>query len=1590
LKTLRPRLLLCTLIEIGIAHAAGPAGVKLDGSLGGSATTLQGPTFNITQGLGTLAGGNLFFSFQYFNIGTGQTALFSTTTAGIGNVISRVTGAYSSTIDGTIKLLAASGAPNFFLINPNGVTFTANGAIDVPAGFYVTTANYLTFRDGRFYADPSKTSSLSTAAPEAFGFLGTTRAPVNVTGAALAAGPADNGQAPLQIAAGDITIDGAGAIAGIANTTGGVRLIATGAQSTEVPLSGTFNSTDGTVTIQNGGTVQTAGIADAPAGSIYVSAGALQIRGQGAAVGSALGTFVNGSGGSAAVTINVSGTVLLDGGGDIFADVTTGGNSGDINLSAGSLTIKDPSASAPTGLLSFGGGINVKAGTLDIDASGATLTGPMTGISSQAGNAAGRPVSVQVAGAATLSNGGAILTSTVGPGSAADITLTAASLEINGNGFAASPLESGILSLSEYSPVTAGTGLAGNSGHISVTTTGATKILAGGEILTSTYTGNTGGVDLSVGSLTIDGGATPATTAIESNADTLSTGSAGAVSVESAGAITLSNGGQIASFAGSSAYSNGIALKAGSLTIDGAGSATNSTGIMTTVDSTASANAAAVSITTSGLTSILNGGVIHTETLGSATAGNVNLTVGSLNIDGGLSALPTGLLSSTDAGANGGSGQILITATGPVTLATAGRVDSNTRGSGDAGDITLSAESLDINGSGLSQITGISSTSYSGTGHSGNVSIATTGATMLANGASILTTSDGPGDAGNITITANSLSASGGPSGIATPIAASAEATNSSANSGAVSITTIGATTLTNGGAILTATAGLGNAGDVTVTAGSLMIAGSNTGISSGADYVPASATNGLGGSSGKISVTTSGATTLSDGGLILSNTNDSGNSGGVSLVAGSLSIDGSGASAQTGISTSATYSTGNAGPVLINTPGAITLSNGGAIASNAQDIGNAGDITIRAGSLTILGGEPTFFNEITGVSSSAESGSIGNAGKISVTAGGTISVSDGGEIVSSTRGAGNAGTVTVDAAMLSVAGGTSPALTEISSAALGGSSGHAGEVSVDTTGLTTISNGGEILSNTHGSGNAGDVTVQAGGLTINGEASTILTGISSSAETGSSGNAGKVSVTSGGETLLTDGGEIISSTFSSGDGGDLTLKTGLLTIEQGTSNTDSGLFSTAGKASTGNAGNVCVVAGSLTMGGRSPTGALAEISSSANLGSTGNAGTVSVSTTGSTLISAGGEILSATFAAGNAGSVHLTSGSLTIDGAASPSPTGIFTGAHQGSSGTGGAVTVDVTGVAKLLNGGQINSQTQIDSSGQPGSVSVTAGKLVLGSNGLITIENDATVADPRSIEPTLIDIHAGSIQLQGGAIDAASTGNIGASSIDLHYASSLFLDPSTISTTSNQGNGGAITIIGQGPLWLTQSSITTSVTGTTIGNGGDITIQVPAVIFNTGAIQANSVAPRASGGDVTIDAPTLIASFQSFTRGGALVNFADSENVAGLNLVQATAPDGVSGSLSVTTPNLQVQNSLTRLSGSPATPIVLGRSPCRYRPGSSLSLAGRGGLPLLASEALWADIDGASEEPHDAGISEQAERSRERAQGDTAIACL
>ena len=92
---------------------------------------------------GAKRGANLFHSFQEFNVRNGESVNFAHP-EGIENILSRVTGNTRSEILGTLGVL---GSADLFIINPNGIIFGTNAALNVNGSFLASTADSLVFND---------------------------------------------------------------------------------------------------------------------------------------------------------------------------------------------------------------------------------------------------------------------------------------------------------------------------------------------------------------------------------------------------------------------------------------------------------------------------------------------------------------------------------------------------------------------------------------------------------------------------------------------------------------------------------------------------------------------------------------------------------------------------------------------------------------------------------------------------------------------------------------------------------------------------------------------------------------------------------------------------------------------------------------------------------------------------------------------------------------------------------------------------------------------------------------------------------------------------------------------------------------------------------------------------------------------------------------------------------------------------------------------------------------------------------------------------------------------------------------------------
>jgi len=304
------------------------AEISLDGSMGSSGA-LVGPDYTVGHDLGLLQGTNLFHSFGQFNVTTGESATFTGPNA-IANVIGRVTGRASSSIDGLLRSTIQDA--NLFLINPSGVMFGPNATLDVNGSFHVSTADYLNLSDGGvFYADPALNSVLTVAPPSAFGFLGDSPAAITIDGSSLQVPDGET----LSIVGGDIRMSG-----GFLNAPEGRINFASVASEGRVILNAADQTPDINVdTVKNLGEIDISrdsrvDVSGEGAGAVIIRGGTLQVDdsyfyaktlgnkdGSGIDIqlaqdcvfsnGARITAYTSGAGAAGSVTVNVGGSLTL-------------------------------------------------------------------------------------------------------------------------------------------------------------------------------------------------------------------------------------------------------------------------------------------------------------------------------------------------------------------------------------------------------------------------------------------------------------------------------------------------------------------------------------------------------------------------------------------------------------------------------------------------------------------------------------------------------------------------------------------------------------------------------------------------------------------------------------------------------------------------------------------------------------------------------------------------------------------------------------------------------------------------------------------------------------------------------------------------------------------------------------------------------------------------------------------------------------------------------------------------------------------------------------------------------------------------------
>ncbi|MEA5574569.1 filamentous hemagglutinin N-terminal domain-containing protein [Calothrix sp. UHCC 0171] len=1546
--------------------APAQAQITPDNTLGIEASKIT-PNVLIKNGIGDRVDGgairesNLFHSFSQFNINDGQRVYFSNP-SGVINILTRVTGKDASNILGT---LGVDGNANLFLINPNGILFGKNARLDVRGSFVGTTANGLQFgNQGVFSATNPQSPSLLTVNPSALFFNQINRN----------AGIQNNSIAPAGKDPAGVDVFGL-------RVPDGKSLLLVGGNV----------SMDGGWAIANGGHIELGGLIEA--GSIGIQSNGdnfnlsfpegLQ-RGDVLLNNRAL-VRVSGNGGGNIVANARNLEVLADS--EIIAGIdlglgTTNTQAGDITINTENIIVRDSQIDS----IVYGQGI---AGNVKIIASD----------------------SVELSGEIRDDK----------PGTGEDILSTnpggiLATLDVTGKGKSGNIyLETRRLSVSDGSKVqvaTFGEGDAGNlfirANEINVFETEKSNFYSTGIFATvgidprtvKLPKGNAGNLTIETGKLTIRNGG-------EIDVSTQGEGNGGQLSIKASDSIEVT---------GDSPYNSRISAEVGDFGvrngdlgsgIGNGGSITIETpklivkdGGLIISNTSGKGNAGTIDITTGSL-SVTNGGQINSLTSGQGSAGNITITAkDAISFDGvsNSNGFPSALFSLVDTGAVGNGGNINISA-GSLSLTNGGTIGADVRGATDelpggqgiGGTVDVKVrDTFTISGtdSGIFGSLGIGAS-----GRAGNIKVQS-GNLFIQDDGNIISSTFGKGDSGSISITANEsivLDVGG--------IYSNVQFREAVGNAGKIDITT-GSLSLINGAQINSFTRGQGNAGDITVQARDAVTLdgfGGDTNYSAISSNVLAGGV-GNGGNidltavslsifnGGKLRISVNGATDELPGGQ--------GIGGNVDVkVRDTFTISGTDSGIFGSLGTGAS---GRAGNIKVQS-GNLFIQDDGNIISSTFGKGDSGSISITANESILL--------DVGGIYSNVQSReAVGNAGKIDITTG-LLSLTNGAQINSFTRGQGNAGDITIQVTDVVTLdgrdsnGNSSAFFSTVESNALG----NGGEINISASSLS-LKNGGLISSSTYGRGDSGNISIaardaisldsasyiynsvessdavgNAGNIEINTDSLKIVDSSGISASTLGRGNGGDINIEAKDLVAILNDSALASDVREDaiGNSGDITLTTGRLVVK----NSQAGP-STLGQ---GNAGNFKIIAtDSVELSGQVPkregdtsiegsVGFPGGLFAQVDLTGKGRGGNLSVETR-LLSISDGSKIQAATFGDGDAGNVFIRADEIDLFETEIPNffNTGIFAGVQ-----TDGRVETGIAdprnGKPPKGNGGNLTIETRKLSVRDGAEVFVQttgegdAGKLFIRANESVNVTGVSTGTFERQRTST---VTAGASQ--------RSTGNGGNLTIEtslLNVANGAFI------STSSEGTGNAgIMTINSDRIRLDNKA---SLNANTRSPNKDPNKEQATINLNTSAlilrrnsnITTNATGQNVIGGNININADVLaafensdISANSSDFRGGRVKIVSQgifgtqprSFPTAESDITATGANPTFSGTTEINTPDVDPTKGIIELPNDvvDATTKLSQLCPRGYdafiKPLSSFTITGRDALPASPLEAL------------------------------------
>ncbi|MEH2024401.1 S-layer family protein [Nostoc sp.] len=705
------------MLTFAICSSFANAQVAPDGTLN-TTVSQSGNDFTITNG--DRVGNNLFHSFSQFSVPSNGSAFFNNA-SDIQNIFSRVTGGSVSNIDGLIK---ANGSANLFLLNPSGIIFGQNASLNIGGSFVGSTASSIKFADGvEFSAANSATPPLLTmSVPVGLQLganAGTIRTQGNTPPNFLYGSPQIFKAETVALVGSDIDINQTS----LSNPNGRVELWAL--RNAEVGLNNqaglqlTSPATAdwGNILLRQSSHIQTSGM----------NGGAINIRGRGLTLqdGSQISSSTGTSGKGQGINIKTTEFVNLLGASAANQYSTPGlytsvmgnqGKAGDITVETGRLHLEngawiESTLSSPFDFISFSPipSNDSRTGDINIKASDVELTGynpfPYSFIGSNLGIYFATVITTLISGGNSNESG--------------KITVDAQRVSlVDGGSITADLIGFYIPGFSE-SPTT------GKSGDI---------VIRASE-------------KLEISGVTISG----TTSAVISSMRSFVNGQGGNISINT-GRLALFNGGAISSALTGSGKAGNIEIQAKDITVSDPiiESFSNTvSGITAAVGNDGIGQGGNIQLRADNLW-VSNGGQIISSSSGQGNAGNVNLQVKNIDVQGisqnliNGSQLPSEIAASSTTHFNAGTVNITSET---VKVRNGAEVSVSNTGTGDAGNLNITANNifLDNKGSIRSEVKG---------GSQGNIHLQANDVLLLRRGSNITTNATGTSSGGNIYINA--------------------------------------------------------------------------------------------------------------------------------------------------------------------------------------------------------------------------------------------------------------------------------------------------------------------------------------------------------------------------------------------------------------------------------------------------------------------------------------------------------------------------------------------------------------------------------------------------------------------------------------------------------------------------------------------------------------------------------------------------------------------------------------------------------------------------------------------------------------------